>query len=255
MRIFLTVTILMMSGKKQRLREAIKYAKRHLEIADDIKGKCQYITYISRSYEELDEHENAVEWVKKLPSEWSTSAHNMNFVLHGEELVNNEKSLIKTTLYNLIMYMQYLADVDYRNDKNPYDYWERVDILKKITRLIKLMYEDGNYGFAWVRLADIYRIIAAFYANCKMADETMEYLNLSVDCSAKFDEYTSSDKPFKLTSLLFRDYEEEPTFVIKDYESSHSEFTYIKITTQERYDFLRDDERFKELLLKIKPKK
>lgn len=238
------------SEKKQRLRDTIRYAERHMNVTDDIERKCRYITYIARSYEELGEHENAVEWAKKLPSEWVTISHTMNFILDGDELVDNERNLIETTFYNLIMYMQFLADVEYRNDKTPYEYWDRANIIKKSIELIKLMFEDGDYGFSWVRLADAYRIIAAFYANCKMADETLEYLNLSLECSQKYDEYANLDKPYKHTSLLFKGYESDPSLCTKDYDCSHSELTYLKLTEQERYDFLRDDERFIELLQK-----
>lgn len=233
--------------KKQRLKETIKFAKRHMDVTDNIERKCRYITYIARSYEELGEHEKAVEWAGKLPSEYSTISHTMNFILDGEELVNNEQKLIETTFYSLIMCMEFLADVDYRNDKTPYEYWDRANIIKKSIELIKVMFEDGDYGFSWVRLSDYYRIIAAFYANCQMADETIEYLNLSLDCSEKFDEFVNLDKPYKHTSLLFKGYEEDSSLVVKSYEGSHGEMTYTKLT-QERYDFLRDDERFKEIL-------
>lgn len=223
-----------------------------MEVTDDIERKCRYITYIARSYEDLGEHEKAVEWAGKLPSEYSSISRTMNFILNGDELVDNERNMIESTLHELIMNMQFLADVDYGNDKTPYEYWDRVDIIKKCIELIKVMYEDGDYGFLWVRLSDYYRIIAAFYANCQMADETIEYLNLSLDCSEEFDELVSLAKPYKHTSLLFRGYEFDPSLCTKDYNCSHSEMTYQKLT-QERYDFLRDDERFKKILKRCAP--
>ena len=119
--------------------------------------------------------------------------------------------------------------------------------------MIELIYEDGDYGFVNVNLADLYRIIGACYANCKMADETLKYLECSVNYSIKFCEYIAQNKPYKHTSLLFLNYCEDPMLATKNYTGSHLNLTYDKLT-QERYDFLRDDDRFKNLILKIKEK-
>ncbi len=240
-------------GKNQWLNETIKLCMRHLDVTDDIKAKCRYITYISRSYEELGEHKKAIEWVNKLPEEFMSVGHNKNYILEGAELIQNEMNVIDSTFNNLINYMMLLADIEYRNEKTPYDFWQRIDILKKIIKMIELIYEDGDYGFVNVNLADLYRIIGACYANCKMADETLKYLECSVNYSIKFCEYIAQNKPYKHTSLLFLNYCEDPMLATKNYTGSHLNLTYDKLT-QERYDFLRDDDRFKNLILKIKEK-
>ena len=129
-------------AKKQVLKDAIKYAKRHLEITDDIERKCKYIIYIAYSYNELGDFDNAVEWAKKLPSEWSAVGLAMRNILSGEESVDNAMDLLDTHLQIVILYMTELADINYVNEKTPYEFWQRVDILKKIVELIKLFFEN-----------------------------------------------------------------------------------------------------------------
>ncbi|MGN0113867.1 MAG: helix-turn-helix domain-containing protein [Acutalibacteraceae bacterium] len=241
--------------RKQRLKEAIKYAMRHLEITDDIERKCKYITYIAYSYKNLGDFDNAVEWAKKLPSEWSAVGFAMRYILSGEESVDNDMDLLNTHLQIVILYMEHLADINYVNEKTPYEFWQRVDILKKIAELIKLFFENGDYGFFNVRLSNAYRQIAACYANCKMADETLEYLELAVECSEKFEQLYNSGEKFKHTSLLFKDFEYAPSEWTRGDDCSHTDVIYQKLTTQERYDFLRDDERFVALINRIDQKK
>ena len=242
-------------AKKQVLKDAIKYAKRHLEITDDIELKCKYIIYIAYSYNELGDFDNAVEWAKKLPSEWSAVGLAMRNILSGEESVDNAMDLLDTHLQIVILYMTELADINYVNEKTPYEFWQRVDILKKIVELIKLFFENGDYGFFNVRMSNVYRQLAACYANCKMADETLEYLELAVECSEKFEQLYNSGERYKHTSLLFKDFEYDPSEWTRGDVISHTAVTYDKLTTQERYDFLRDDERFKALINRITLKK
>lgn len=234
--------------KEMLLENALSISKLGYETFSEIKDKSMFVYNISIIYYELEDKENAIKWAKKLPCNTYSSDNALSFVLEKEEKIKHLQYKIQNSFEVLLRDIFILCDVDYFNESTPYEYWERVEIMKKLIKFIELFFENGDYGFGNIALSNYNRIIAACYANCKMSDETIEYLEKSI----KFAELADNCQSFKHTSLIVRDLEYDPKSIIKNCEFTERSSTLSRLENQERYDFLRENERFISIINRLK---
>ena len=152
--------------------KAIKLANEILEkcVDDAIRyGAMQTLILIYTSRKELDK---AKQIVKKLPMMVITSEWFWPDVLTGEDRIRATQEIFKS-----FVDMFYIRLITTFGRK---EVGKRDEALLKFKQFLDIVYENEDYGFYHLRLADIYKKCAFDQARIKNKEKTLEYLNLSL---------------------------------------------------------------------------
>ena len=152
--------------------KAIKLANEILEkcVDDAIRyGAMQTLILIYTSRKELDK---AKQIVKKLPMMVITSEWFWPDVLTGEDRIRATQEIFKS-----FVDMFYIRLITTFGRK---EVGKRDEALLKFKQFLDIVYENEDYGFYHLRLADIYKKCAFDQARIKNKETTLEYLRLSL---------------------------------------------------------------------------
>ena len=127
---------------------------------------------------------------------------------------------------------------------------ERVQQFRKAVDFIKLLYEDGDYGFAHYHLCELYIYISNRYIELENYEKAAEYLNLGLSHGKQYDELPEITKH---TSFLVLGYEFDMRKVYSGFEGNNVMREIEIIDTREFYDKVRDMNWFKDVLSKYRP--
>ena len=150
---------------------------------------------------------------------------------HAQQFLLYSVGLIHKVVFNL-------RRCDYGNEQT-------VRIYEKAIQLIKLLFEDGDYGAQHFQLFGFYAEIALAYAKMNDADACIENLNIAAHHAIKYDALLEG---LPYTSLLFSELKTQRNG--KTYMSNEAQNMLKKMAT-EHFDFCRNDERFVELENKL----
>lgn len=152
--------------------KAIKLANEILEkcVDDAIRyGAMQTLILIYTSRKELDKAKQIVE---KLPMMVITSEWFWPDVLTGEDRIRATQEIFKS-----FVDMFYIRLITTFGRK---EVGKRDEALLKFKQFLDIVYENEDYGFYHLRLADIYKKCAFDQARIQNKEKTLEYLNLSL---------------------------------------------------------------------------
>lgn len=228
-------------------REAVEISERILafctdsEIRNDVQGNLCFL------YDRIGEREKAVALAEKLPGIYSSDLC-LSYFLSGGERVRAAQERVQALAEALRLQIRALADADCRFDTK----WtaaERIAILDKINRLYEVIFEDGDYHFYHVDLAENFRTMAALALSDRQNEKALFYLEKSAGHSVAFD--TLADH-VPHTSLLVSELAYSKTDTSKNYAHNWSYEMLHRFLTQERYDVIRGDERFAAMTEKLR---
>lgn len=220
--------------------EAIELAKRHVTQVDDGNERCEYYKLIAYSYKWLSDLKTAMEYIKMLPDLWNCKETTAGLFYENKGRVNFYQDTIVQFADRMQSHIRQLADADYTNEATPYTFDERIEALKKINDVYDILFENGDFGFYHTRLYFTNRVIAACYANKKDVEQTLFYLDKSKYHAITFDNLSSV---ITHTSLLVKNYKMDSA----EWSFSaqcNSCYELLDKLEHERYDFLRDNEKF-----------
>ena len=227
-----------------------KYIDKTIKLGNEILNKCvldnkryfamQILVYIYRRTNEL---EKAKEIVKKLPCFYATKDWLYPEVVTGIERIKAVERNIDS-----------LVELFYSALTSTYGRREvglRAKELLKFKTFLDLVYEDGDYGFYHIRLFELYFMCASDMAQTKNKEETLKYINLAINHGEIFDKIKEVGKVIKHTSFLVDRLETNPNgwSFSGDCITLKRAVDYLE---ENKYDFLRDDEEFKEIINNLK---
>lgn len=127
---------------------------------------------------------------------------------------------------------------------------ERIKQFFKAADYIKLLYEDGDYGFAHYHLCELYIWIANRYIELNNYEKAAEYLDLGLFHGKQYDELPEI---MIHTSFLLRGYEFDTRKVYSSFEGNDlmKELSYID--EYDFYDKVRGMDWFKKVVDKYRP--
>ena len=142
--------------------------------------------------------------------------------------------MTRRVLYNYI-----LSSCDYNDE-------QIIQIYGKAIQIIKLFFEDRDYGAQHINLYSWYWLIAKACAKMNDTDAVIENLTAAAEHALTYD-LLEEDVPH--TSLLFNMLKiQRPG---KTYMANESQ-TLLKRMTDAHFDFCRDDERFAQIVEDLK---
>jgi transcriptional regulator with XRE-family HTH domain len=226
--------------KNEYLKEAVEIGEALSAKTNDQTTIYYAICRLCRAYKALGEVEKAVNTANKLPEAWLSREESLVYLLEGAELkAHTQKFLLSLigSINNAILNLR-RCDCDYDNG-------QIMRIYEKAIQMIKLFFEDGDYGAQHYTLRSLYLAIAQTCAKMNDADAVIENLSSAAKHAIAYD-LLEEDVPY--TSLLFNTQKTQRHG--KTYMSNESQSVLTNMATKQ-FDFCRDDERFAEIKNKL----
>ncbi len=222
-----------------------------IAISDRILNECKDKSICDFIYKEkiqalhnLGRINEAIEMAKNLPTIWDSSNVIFQRLLAGGDLKEHLKNSAMQFAQALYWTIHNMSDLSYQDDS--LSTRDRINIAKKGLDVLELVYE-GNYGGESRLVAQMNRYIAALEALEKNEDATLCHLELAAKYAIACDTLPDLVE-FTSTLLSGSSYRKSTTF--KNY--TWTECTELnERLSQQRYDFIRSSDRFKEIEKRI----
>lgn len=224
-----------------------EYAIKTIKLAEDILEKCaedeirysamQTLIHIYLGKRELDK---AKQIVNRLPDMYVTKDWFWPDVVKGEERIKATQNI----------FVQ-LVDMFYLKLVTTFGRAEvgKRDIpLLKYKELLDIVYENGDYGFYYLRLHDIYWWCAKDQAQIKDKNKTIEYLSKAKECLNNWLDIYKNKEGIKHTSFLVDRLIDNPTKWAFSHNPINYKNDFINNLKLEIFDFIREDEEFNNIL-------
>lgn len=226
-------------------REAAEVGERILSRCTDgeiINRTTQQLCYI---YSRLGESEKAIGYAMKLPDIGACSTVILGDIYEGKQQKLHLKQAVK--YYTSVFWcdLRNMADLGYRDETMTTA--ERIAIMKKALALLELVYENGDYLNFSDTVSATYQSIAAL----AMTEGDRELALSSLEKAAEY-AVTADTLPEKgqHTSLLVSGLEWSSDTTIRNYDLSDCKLLHDRMQS-DRYDAVREDERFIAILDRI----
>lgn len=134
--------------------------------------------------------------------------------------------------------------------KTKLSYEEKAEAYTFAIDIIKRLYSDGNYGFDNYHLANNYYRLAHVHAEYQNADKTIEMLRECCKHSLEFDRIKDLD--FDYTAPMANRLQQKKGDVLST-NTCNTAYIHMKLLEEKKvFDFIRDDERFQEILSELR---
>lgn len=222
-----------------------------IEIADRILNECadklicnSVINEKIVALRKLGRIDEAIAIAKDQPTIWESSNFRLMELLTGEELKMHCKN--STTQYAQALYWTILRMSDLGFEDDSLTIRNRINIASKALTILDVVYE-GNYGCESKLVAQMNRYIAAMEVLEGNIDATLEHLEKAAEYAVKYD---TLPETVKYTSTLLVGNELNMNTVFKNF--AWNECTELnERLSQERYNLVRNTERFRAVEKKI----
>lgn len=233
--------------RKKNLEEAIEIDKRILEHCTDNEIRNDAHTDLCYLYFWNGDNQKAIEEAEKLPYLSQTRESTLPSFKSGEERTKSAQSAIVSFTCSLWLAILNLADVNYCNDQ-PWTVEERIKMLDKTNEIYRIIYDDGDYHFTNGYVSYNYRVMAALSLLINKTEDALLYLEQAAEFAIAKDDLPPK---IKHTSLLVNTQEYDINLTSKNYTCNESAVLLEKLK-QERYDIIRNDERFIRIVSRLK---
>ncbi len=226
--------------QKQYLDRAINYAEKIIqESKDDFlrSGAKQIRCYI---HADAGEHDKAIAIAKTMDNLSCCQESMLTAASKGtERYQRGQEELVQ--LIQALGVQMVCQNVELDDGSYSYTYEESIRLSEKHIAFLKLMFEDGDFGFFHTQLCRSYRELAYYYAVNKDEENTLLNLSLARDCALAF---IKLDIEEKYTSLLLRGQEYGDFYNAED--ENNADWT-LMVMEKKHFDFLRENARFQEI--------
>jgi len=230
-------------------KESISINERILKDCTDDHVRYGVMQKLAYDYNVIGEKEKAIETAKKLPYTPVTSDLILSNILEGDDRISHLKYNIPHFCDYLTSSITNLARTKYNDDKNINDVEKRIQLYKKAIEIYKILYENGDYGFYNGRLKDLYLSTAQNYILINDFDNALNYLEKAADYAIAFD---TLPEVFTHTSMICEGNEfSKAKNLAKDYDYNDSYDMLHNRLSNERFNPIRETERFKAVVAKL----
>ncbi len=226
--------------QKQYLERAINYAEKIIqESKDDFlrSGAKQIRCFI---YAGAGEHEKAIAIAKTMDNLSCCQESMLTAASKGNEKFQRGQEEI-FQLIQMLGVSMVSQQVELDDGNYSYSYEESIRLSEKHIAFLKLLFEDGDFGFFHTQLCRSYRELAYYYAVNKDEENTLQYLSLARESALEFIKLNIKEKH---TSLLLRGQEYGDFYNPED--ENNADWT-LMVMENKHFDFLRENARFQEI--------
>ena len=229
--------------RQANCEEAIRISERILEYCTDTSIRNDVQANICYAMKRYGDKEKARKMAESLPNYYKTAQLVLPNFLEGRERQECCKSGIQ-----MLAYCFYATVRDMLKD-DIFTAEERIALRSKVLAMYELVYEDGNYLFTHIRIADLHEDIADDLMKLGRLDEGLEHWSLAADHAIAYDTLPDS-APY--TSLLTRDliYVKANTSTTREYNYAHYMLKFMK--KDKLFEPVREDPRVIAIMEKLK---
>lgn len=224
--------------------EALKLCEKIYEECTNDKIRSSTVQLLVFLNDHLGNKDKAREYAERMPNMYLCSETLLSHVLEGWELLEHERNDLGTHLefirWNII-----------RISKNEiYSTEEKIRLLLNFEKIFDIIYEND---LEEMRKAYGYFInIAELYASINDAENTIKYIDMEKHNAIGYDKAPTFNHEYNMQSLIFkgRVSVRNGTFS-KNYNYNESMLILKEISEHTCYDFIRDDQRFKDIVAEL----
>lgn len=229
------------------LPEAISLGEKLLAHCTDSYIRNSTTSLLATMYHETGDTEKAIQYAEKLPNLWNCRTTQMHRFYEGEERKKCLQEALDDFATAMLVNLEYLADLNCKDQglTNP----QRIEIIQKGIHIFETLFDRGDYLFHNCDIARHHRYIAALAMLDKDCGLALDHLEKAAECAVAFDTLPVTAKH---TSLLFDSVEFNMLHTSKNYTHTSCHELLDKMNGG-RYDAIRQEERFRAVLEKIKP--
>jgi len=187
--------------RNEMLNEVISIGEKILAESTDDELRHDAIQTLCYTYPLIGETDKAVELAKKMPRTCLSYQNLLAHIYRGSKRFEIVRKNLFDDIGSIILNMT-CNNAPLDDGSRPYTTEECIAINKKVTALLDIMFEDGNYGFYRQTAASAYIDMAICYAKLKDYDSAIENLKLAAEHSIQDDAEYDPEKEY--TCLLFR---------------------------------------------------
>ncbi len=233
--------------KKAFSKETINLGERILGGCTTDRIRMNAIQILCLTYPECGMRDKARELAMTMPFICQTRECLLSIIETGD----SKRRALMAESFNLIGQLERnivtISTLD-NNGEMLYSCEERVALMDKVIAMIKLFFEDGDYGFFNSSLQTAHIMQAQNFAEQSDGDKTLYHLSEAVEYTIGFMEFFNSDD-FVHTSLILRG-NDGGSF------GTNSSENFAQLTLNElknkSYDFIRNEPHFTEIEEKLK---
>lgn len=237
------------AGTQKSMREeSVALLEKILDGCVDENLRLNVISDLCGFYAHSGEREKAEEMAMKLP----IMCNSRDFVWAGIHGGNEGIQANKRLVYDLLQFMANRITRNYKNDNGELLYSENeiCRLYEKRIGLLRVMFEDGDFGFYHDDLQTAYTQIAKYYAKCGNYEKALTNLQFAADSAVAFLDYSKCDS-YLYTSIIFKGFCDSGKGIwFSDNENSASEL--LNNMRAPEFDIVRSDIRFSEIQNELK---
>lgn len=223
------------------VERVIELGERILNESNDTSMREGAIQCLCYAYEDRGDIENALKYADMGGSINVTSNSLRMFILKGEEGIEASQEYIKTLISDAAWAAcNITTKAKLSHEENILAYQFAIDILK-------FLYSDGNVGFGAHALEHFHSCLAWEYIKLGDAEKTLDALKERM----KYAIISSTATDMKYTAPMVNRLTYSPGAATKNYKGNEC-YVYLKELSYEKYDFIRDNERFKRIVEELK---
>jgi len=223
--------------------EIIMLCERILKECFDEQLRYDAISLLSGIYSLMGNEEKALEYIKLLPHELQVGEMMELYDRGSENWWKYARKDIYSTSEDFYVKIRNCANYAQSNQ-------ESIRIYKKAVDFIKLIYDEGDYGFSNYNLSEAYLAMASLYCRECNYENCAKYLDLCFSYAKAYDELP--EKTIH-TSYLVRNYEFERSRVYSGYECNYVMHQLRSIQKCKHFDIIRNEPWFKDIIEKFTP--
>ncbi len=134
--------------------------------------------------------------------------------------------------------------------KKRLSYEEMVEAYTFAIDIIKRLYYDGNYGFYNGDLQHYYYCLAYVHSEFRNAEKTIEMLRECCKHTLEYDRVSNLD--YDYTAMMVNRRQQKKEDILKNYSCNNAYILMKQMVEKKVFDYIRDDERFKEILSELR---
>ena len=237
------------ANRIENIDEAISLYKLILEKSVDNILRFRATAALCRLYaEKKDNKEQALFFAKQLPKGYiQTSSYlimQYDLIADGEK---NETYRLWIEQYAVAMTdtIYLLADPNYKNQKNDLSVTQRIELLEKLLSIFEIVYGE-NLLSVNREFYEINRVIACLHLLEKQYEAALDKLEKAAEYAIAFDSYKDGEL---YSSLVMYGVETNEHNL---WDTSAAQDMLERVTKQSRYNVLKEKERYKTIVLKLR---
>lgn len=231
--------------RRENRDESIKLSERILKFCTDTKIRNHTQANMCFALWRNGEKERAIEIAKTLPSFYGTSETTLPKFLTGEEKIEFCQQTIQKLHWGFWWIINRMIEESHYSDE------EKIALLRKSIAFYEIIYENEDYAFSHIRIADAYEEIAALLLKSKRVEEGIENLE---KCAEHCIAYDTLPERVKLSSLLVNTLEYNKQYTSRSTRSNSARNMLDNILRERDgiYQQCMEEERMKQMIEKLR---